>query len=165
MQDGLVTAMGVAARGGEPLEARDEVELLAGRGIRGDRYAEATGTFSRLPDPKQQLTLIAAEDLAEARAETGLDFGELDSRRNLVVSGMTRPLDRNLGMRFHAGEAIIEIVSPCPPCGWLDRCGPKGLHEALKNRGGIYAVVVEGGRLSVGDTLRPVEGSKPRRLP
>jgi MOSC domain-containing protein YiiM len=174
MGDAEVLVIAVASKGGAPLQAKDEVQLEAGKGILGDRYAEGGGTFSRKPDPKRQLTLIAAEDLDEARAASGLEFDALASRRNLVVRGWERPLDRLVGMRFRIesdregseGEAPeIEIVSSCPPCGWLDRCGPAGLHEALKGRGGVYAVVHSGGSLRVGDRIQPVPGSEPRRLP
>lgn len=165
MDEARVEKIGVAVKGGDPLEARDGVELLVERGIRGDRYAEGAGTFSKKPDPKQQLTLIAAEDLEEARAATGLDFDDFASRRNFVVRGLERPLNQWLGMSFDVGEARIEIVSPCPPCGWLDKCGPKGLNAALKNRGGVYAIVVRGGAVVVGDAIESVPGSTPRRLP
>ncbi|MEZ6197075.1 MAG: MOSC domain-containing protein [Planctomycetota bacterium] len=161
--DGIVEVIGVAPEAARALEARAEVRLVAGVGIEGDRYAEGKGTFSRKPDPKRQLTLIGAEDVEAAARDAGFEIAPLDPRRNLVVRGMS--LAGLIGARFTLGEAEIEILSPCPPCGWLDRVVRPGLDAALGGRGGVYAAIHRGGTVRVGDHLTPVPGHPARRLP
>ena len=46
MFEGSVVGIFVAPAAGAPMEARDEVEAIAGTGLAGDRYADAVGTYS-----------------------------------------------------------------------------------------------------------------------
>ena len=74
---------------------------LAGRGLEGDRYAAGEGSFSRWPGRGREVTLVAAEALAEAAAEFGVAVADGEHRRNLVVEGV--PLDDLRGVPFAIG--------------------------------------------------------------
>jgi MOSC domain-containing protein YiiM len=129
------------------METRETVELVAGVGLPGDRYAEGGGTFHDFPD--REVTLVAAE-----AAEAAGVAEPLLLRRNLV----TRRTDLNglIGRRFRIGSALLEGIRPCDPCGYLEGVLTPGLKARLEGRGGLRARVIEGGRIAVGDAVRPV---------
>ena len=139
---GLFTA--VAA--GEPMRAHPSVEVAAGIGIPGDRYATKRGHWS---DPRwldQQLTLVGAELLDEL----GLAPDAL--RRNIVTRGID--LHDLIGLEFGIGDAVLRGKRICTPCGYIGRLNsrPRLLAE-LHGRGGIRVSVVGGGGIRLGDTI------------
>src|SRR5260370_41189717 len=86
-------------------------ELIAGRGIEGDRYFKGIGTYSPKPDVRE-VTLIEMEVLdALARGDPPFpgDKVELapgDHRRNLTTLGV--PLNHLVGKRFKVCEAVLK---------------------------------------------------------
>src|SRR5215208_1181818 len=61
---GFVESIYVARGAGAPVERVEEVAAIEGCGLADDRYSEGTGHWSRF-GRVCQVTLIAAEDLAE----------------------------------------------------------------------------------------------------
>jgi MOSC domain-containing protein YiiM len=59
---------------------------------------------------------------------------------------------------FIGDEVSLEATGPCEPCTRMDEIRP-GLREALDGRRGITTMVLSGGMLKVGDTVR-VEPSR-----
>lgn len=146
----VVSALFVALESRAPIESRDDVQLVAGVGIEGDRYAEKRGFWSEPKWPDQELTFVEAE-VAE---ELGVEFGAL--RRNVVTRGVR--LEDLIGVRFTIGEALIEGVRPCDPCAHIEQVNARaGLLKALAGRGGLRARIERGGRVRVGDTIAIVE--------
>lgn len=143
---GRVEAIAVAARKEGPVTLVAAAEAVAGRGLRGDRYAAGAGTFPS-PGDGAALTLVAAEVL-EAFAPP-LTPGE--HRRNVVVRGAD--LDALVGRRFRLGAVLCEGRRPAEPCAHLERLARRPLLRALVHRGGLRADVLEGGTLRVGDPL------------
>jgi len=129
-----------------------EAELVAGKGIVGDRYYAGTGEFSpAVPDPDHEVTLVDLEEVERFAAETGLALAPEDVRRNLVVRGLS--LDDQVGARFRVGEVVLEGVRLCEPCRSLaDRTWPE-IVRGLAHRAGLRAGVVRGGRIRVGDRV------------
>jgi len=153
-EDGVVRAIHVAAEQGDPVEPRETVRAVAGRGLRGDRYFDGTGTFADRAG--SDLTLIEREALAAVERDHGLDLDPGVHRRNLTTEGVA--LNHLVGERFRVGEAVCIGTEPCEPCAYLERhLGREGVREALVHRGGLRARVVDGGRIGVGDTLQPPE--------
>jgi MOSC domain-containing protein YiiM len=149
--DGRVEALFVCAvAAGEP-EAVERAEALAGRGLRGDRYAEGRGTFSNRGGDGRHLTLIAAEALADLAGETGIELAPAGARRNVLTSGVD--LDALIGRRFRIGAAECAGRRPCPPCTHLERLAGPGLLRGLADRGGLRADVLRGGPIAVGDPV------------
>lgn len=152
IQDGEtahVAGLFVALESRAPVEARDDVMLVAGVGIEGDRYATKRGFWSDPQWPDQELTFVEAE-VAE---ELGIEPRAL--RRNVIVRGVR--LDDLIGARFTVGEALIEGVRPCDPCAHIEQVNARpGLLKALAGRGGLRARIVRGGRVRVGDALTVV---------
>jgi hypothetical protein len=156
MFDGSVVGIFVAPSSGAPMEARDEVDAIAGTGHAGDRYAEATGTYSgrRLNDAQRAVTLIEREAIVAARAEGGVALDEDETRRNLVTVGV--PLNHLVGREFQVGPVRFRGVDLSEPCAYLERATRDGVRAALIHRGGLRAEIIEGGPIRLGDRVRPL---------
>ena len=50
-------------------------------------------------------------------------------------------------------EVTMEIVGECEPCGKMDAIR-MGLREELNHRRGMLAIVISGGSIKVGDSIR-----------
>jgi MOSC domain-containing protein YiiM len=155
MFEGTVVGIFVAPAAGAPMEARDEVEAIAGTGLAGDRYAKAVGTYSgrRLADNRRAVTLIEREAIVAVRSETGLPLDDSETRRNLVTVGV--PLNHLVDREFHVGPVRLLGVNLSEPCAYLEREVRDGLRAALIHRGGLRAEVLTGGRVCRGDVIRP----------
>jgi len=136
-----------------PMETLDTVAVTAAAGVHGDfRGARA----ALKPGRKRQVSLIEAEGLAAAFAESGAALDWYDCRRNLLVQGLRIP--REPGACVAIGDhLVIEITDQCEPCERMD-----ALHEGLRAaldpdwRGGFLGRVVEDGEIALGDEVRIV---------
>jgi MOSC domain-containing protein YiiM len=145
----------VAESGSEPMESVERVEAVADRGLRGDRYFADTGFYS--PFDVCQVTLIAAEAIAEIDAAFGIDLSAGEHRRNVVTEGVD--VHDLLDHRFRVGDAVLEGTRPRPPCAHVEETvGENGVASALgEGRGGICADVIETGEIRVGDPVADVQ--------
>ena len=112
-------------------------------GIEGDHYAKENGN--------RQVTLIAADDLAEVAANTGFQGdAHLACRRNIMLTSLP---DENLkGKIIQLGdEVVLEITGYCTPCFRMDENFGEGAISAFAKRAGWVARVIETGSISVGD--------------
>jgi hypothetical protein len=146
---GTVAAIVLAPAAEAPLRSVDRAHAIAGRGLRGDRYADGAGTFSAGGGHGRDLTLVAAEVLDDVGLEP------VDARRNLVVRGVD--LDALRGRRFRVGEVECLGQRRCEPCAHLERFTRPGVLRALVHRGGLRADIVRSGELRVGDPVEALE--------
>ena len=122
-----------------------EVECVAGMGLRGDRY------FGYKPDFKGQVTFFDADAVQAVRDR--FSQPELSSslfRRNLIVRGVD--LAEWVGKRFRFQGVEFEASEECKPCYWMDEAVAPGAEEFLKTnfRGGLRARVLSDGVLRIG---------------
>lgn len=89
MAEGSVASIHLASKAMEPMREVEEVRAVPGRGLEGDRYFRALGTFSDSPDT--ELTLIEAEAVEALAAEHGLILDPGEARRNVVTRGVELP--------------------------------------------------------------------------
>ncbi|MCC7366092.1 MAG: MOSC domain-containing protein [Dehalococcoidia bacterium] len=145
----------------------DEVVLVAGIGVEGDAHAGATVKHrSRVAaDPAQpnlrQVHLVHAE-LFEELAALGFAVAPGAIGENITTRGVDL-LALPAGTRLHLGEhAVVEVTGLRNPCAQLDGL-QAGLMAAVLDRdadgnlvrkAGVMAVVVEGGVVRPGDTVR-----------
>jgi MOSC domain-containing protein YiiM len=155
MFEGSVVGIYTAASAGAPMQAQDEVEAVAGVGLAGDRYADAAGTYSgrHHDDAHRAVTLIEEEAIRAARAEGGVELDAAETRRNLVTSGV--PLNHLVDREFEVGSVWMRGVDLSEPCVYLERGTRPGVRAALVHRGGLRAEILTGGRIRVGDRVRP----------
>lgn len=130
-----------------PAADADRVELVAGKGIVGDRF------FGKAAHMDAAVTLMAVEALEAMAAELGVPpFDPLLTRRNVVLRGAhLAPL---LGQEF-ALESCGELVRlragrPAHPCAWMDRMLAPGAHKAMRGRGGVRCQALSDGILHRG---------------
>ncbi|RNJ26156.1 MOSC domain-containing protein [Halosegnis longus] len=150
---GRVTQIWTTAEGSAPMDSVERIEAVDG-GLAGDRYQRGTGYYS--PFDVCAVTFVAGEALDRIREEVGLDLSEGQHRRNVV----TRDVDLSdlLDARFRVGEAVFEGTRPRPPCRHVEAVAElDGLMDALRDRGGICADVVEPGPFGVGDAIEYLE--------
>ena len=134
-----------------PMQAKEAVEVEAGKGIVGDRYH---GTRHR------HVTVQSRASLDEAAQVYGHAVPSELTRRNLTLSHGVVP--REPGALLRIGDVLLEAVRVAAPCKLLDDTIGAGAPVALRRRAGTVFRVLEGGTVRVGD---PVEISSPASRP
>lgn len=126
--------------GQNPIIEVNEVECVAGHGLRGDRF------FDYREDYKGQITLFAAEVFAQMCASLGLTAASPAAlRRNLVVSG--GDLNALIGTEFELQGVRLAATEECRPCYWMDTALAPGAEAWLKQRGGLRCRILTSGWL------------------
>lgn len=141
--------------GENPVLEVEQVECVAGEGLRGDRF------FGYRPDYKGQVTFFAWEVFEALRNELGLPAVDASAlRRNVIIEGVA--LDRLIGEEFTVQGVSFVGVEECRPCYWMDRALDRGAEAWMKGRGGLRARIVTNGflRQERTDLLRCDEGSQ-----
>jgi MOSC domain-containing protein YiiM len=126
----------------EPVE---RVRAAAGRGLEGNRH------FYDEAPPGRALTLISAEALAEGAAESGVELGAAESRRNVLTSGID--LNSLVGVRFRVGDVECLGVELCEPCSTLEGLTRPGVIKGYVHRAGLNADILTDGEIAVGDPI------------
>lgn len=137
-----------------------EVEVVAGRGLRGDRYFLGLGHWSE--SDQHEVTLIMQEDLQAISDASGLSVQAGEHRRNLVTRGID--LRGLAGKRFRIGSAYFSSARPRPPCLYLQRITEPGMAKALVGRGGIGVRCFQSGTLHENDSIEVLDLSLRRVL-
>ena len=152
---GTVEAIFAGATAEGDLTAIEQADVVAGRGISGDRYAEGAGTFSKPAKSGQDLTLVEAEAIEALAAEHGIEIEPAESRRNVLTRGIG--LNALVGRRFRVGEVECRGDRLCDPCAHLERLTQPGVLKGLARRGGLRADVLAGGTIRPGDEIVPLD--------
>jgi MOSC domain-containing protein YiiM len=148
---GRLVAIYVTSSAGAPMQARHEVDAIAGVGLGGDRYATHTGTYSALGRGPRDVTLVEREAVEAVRAD-GIEVREDQTRRNLVTEGVA--LNHLVDREFAVGGVRMRGVRLSEPCAYLEQLtGIAGVHAALVHRGGLRAEILDDGVLRVGDAV------------
>lgn len=124
------------------IEELSEVECLAGKGLRGDRYS--VGKSNRMG----QVTFISEEAIQEIRDEYDLpQLADSIFRRNIVVRDID--LAKLLGAQFEIQRIVFEGAQECTPCHWMDRLISPGAQKFMQAnfRGGLRAKILTDGML------------------
>ncbi len=125
-----------------PVVAVAEVECIAGRGLRGDRF------FDYKPDYKGQISFFAMEVLEAMGKELGVPGVEPAAvRRNIFTRGFD--LNALIGKEFEIQGVRFAGMEECRPCYWMDQAVAPGAEAWLKGRGGLRAKILSDGWLRV----------------
>ena len=142
-----------------------QANIVAGKGIAGDRYALGIGAFSKTKLKIRHISLIALEGIEDANrklmAKRQMPFGEGETRRNVIISGISADELNNLvGKIFYLGGIAFKGTELCEPCqrpaNLLKRLD---FMSAFEDRGGLRAEALESGLLATGG---PLHFSEPR---
>ena len=152
---GVVAHLHVAARAFLPMRAQEAIELVAGRGILGDRYMLGVeqGFYSEKPEEGRQVTLFEEEALEAIRRDYGIEMSPAEHRRNVTTRGVA--LNHLVGRRFRLGPCLLEATRLSVPCRHIEEILEKPVFDPMVHRSGLNCRILEGGTVRVGDAIRP----------
>ncbi len=128
--------------GESPVVEMKEIECVAGRGIRGDRF------FDYKDDYKGQITFFSTEVFEALRQDLNLaDAQPAGTRRNVFVSGAD--LDSCIGREFEIQGVRFFGTEQCKPCYWMDSALGPGAEQWMRGRGGLRARILSTGVLRI----------------
>ena len=138
--------------GPHPTLTHDEVDIVAGRGIVGDRF------FGRTSRLSSAVSFVAAEAVEEVACELGLPADALDPvlmRRNVVTRGIDLNALRRQRFAVRQGDVVLEFEAggETAPCAWMDWALAPGARDLLRGRGGLRAAPLTSGLLRVGPAV------------
>jgi MOSC domain-containing protein YiiM len=126
--------------GNHPILEVNQIDCVAGRGIRGDRF------FDFKADYKGQITFFSSEVLEALRRELNLPQAQASAiRRNALVSGVD--LNSLVGTEFELSGVRFAGVEQCKPCYWMNSALGPGAEDWPQGRGGLRARILTDGRL------------------
>jgi MOSC domain-containing protein YiiM len=118
----------------------EEVECVAGRGLRGDRF------FDYKENYKGQITFFSMEVLEALRRELNLPHATPQAtRRNAFVRGID--LNTVIGKQFEVQGIRFEGVEESRPCYWMNEALGPGAEEWLRGRAGLRCRILSDGTL------------------
>lgn len=119
---------------------QEQVECVAGRGLRGDRF------FDFKQDYEGQITFFSLEVFDALRRELNLPEAQPQAtRRNAFVRGAD--LNSLIGKPFEVQGVRFEGTEESKPCDWMDYALGLGARAWLKGRGGLRARILADGVL------------------
>jgi MOSC domain-containing protein YiiM len=126
-----------------PMDRVEEATLVAGEGISG------SADRSR----RRQVTLLESKAWVASMAELGVQKDPSLRRANILLTGLR--LAHTRGRVLAIGDTRLGIGGELTPCERMDEAAP-GLQAALRPdwRGGVFAQVMVGGVIRVGDSVR-----------
>ena len=136
--------------GGPQVEC-EQVRVVAGAGIEGDRY------FGRHDEPGQNITLIEAEEIEAFVREHGRAYDPSMTHRNLVTRGIR--LNELAGRPFMIGGVRLQGVELCEPCLSLGSAIASATLPAaavvrhFAHRAGLRADVLSSGVITRGERI------------
>lgn len=144
-QEGTVEWIGLREQRRSEVSSVDQVHVSVEKGLEGDHYSKQGG--------KRMVTLIQKEHLDVVSLLLDKHISPHELRRNIVVSGINLVALHDL--TFMLGkDVILKGTGYCHPCSRMEEnLGPGG-YNAMRGHGGITAVVVSKGEISVGDSVK-----------
>jgi len=147
---GTIIAVCTSKKKGTRKRNIGEAELKVDWGIVGDAHAD---------NWHRQVSLLAMESIEKMQA-LGLNVGPGSFAENLTTQGIDL-LSLPIGSQVRVGkEAILEITQHGKVC--HDRCAIYyQAGDCVMPREGIFARVIQGGQVKVGDVIETMEATDP----
>ncbi len=128
--------------GKHPTVTVADVECVAGRGLRGDRF------FGHQENYKGQVTFFSVEVFRGLCEHLNIHDKEAKVlRRNVLTGGIH--LTSLVGKEFDLQGIRFAGVAECSPCFWMNEAFGPGAEDYLRGRGGLRARILTSGRLRV----------------
>ena len=141
-----VFQLGIAANNNQPIKRVNSIEVLANKGIVGDRH------FHDYNDPYNQLSLIESENIDEYNITFGLNIPYIDFRRNIVTKGIK--LNHLIGKKLKIGNTEVEALDLCRPCRHLtEMLDQKNILKEFIRKGGLRCQILSSSKINVGDRI------------
>ncbi|MHA7207880.1 MOSC domain-containing protein [Arthrobacter sp. MDT1-65] len=133
-----------------PTTDAEQVEVVAGKGIVGDRF------FGKAAHMDAAVTLFAVESLEAIATELGAaPFDPLLPRRNVVLRGAELPplIGQDFVLESAGASVAFHGGRHAHPCAWMDRVLAPGAHKAMRGRGGLRCRPLGSGTLHRGPAV------------
>lgn len=148
----MIKSIYTASEHGQELESVQSIELVAGKGIVGDR------NFDKSMWPGQNLTLIEREEIDAFNRDHDRSIHESDPRRTVITEN--ERLNDLVGKEFSIGSVRLLGVELCEPCKGIgeqlateDMDGP-AVVKAFVHKAGLRTDVLCDGRIEVGMNIK-----------
>ena len=142
-----VYKIGIAKNKKQEIKEVIEVELVAGKGVVGDR------NFQENNNEHNQLTLIESENIDYYNEKFGLKISYLAFRRNIVTNGIK--LNDLVDKKLLIGKTKVKVIDLCRPCKSLqENLGQKNIIKEFLIRGGLRCKILNNSNIKIGDEIR-----------
>jgi MOSC domain-containing protein YiiM len=139
MQQGTIINLHIARVKGTPSDPVDEATAISAKGLEGDRSCNESNV--------RQVLFMDKETLDEF----GLVPGQI--KENITTTGLDLS-EATEGQVIFIGDSVtLEIVGPCIACEKMNAIRP-GLLGEIQGRRGTLTMVINGGPIGVGDSIR-----------
>ena len=141
-----VFKIGISKKNGEKINEINEIEVLSGKGIMGDRHFHGSNNH------KGQITLIEKENIDCYNNKYRTKIPYVSFRRNIITEGIE--LNSLVEKEIKIGTIKILPFELCRPCSHLEQMvnGKDIIKEFLK-KGGLRCEVLISGKVKVGDKI------------
>ena len=141
-----VFKLGITANNNQPIKEVNSIEVLANKGIVGDRH------FHDFNDPYNQLSLIESENIDDYNTRFGLNIPYIDFRRNVITKGIQ--LNDLVGKKLRVGNVELEAIDLCRPCKHLTEVlNQENILKEFLRKGGLRCQILSSSNINVGDKI------------
>lgn len=149
-RQGVVVSVNVSEKKGVQKRPLERCQVLADHGLEGDAHA---GPWHR------QVSLLAEESIKKMQA-LGFDVGPGDFAENITTRGLDL-LSLPVGTRLIIDGTVLEITQHGKTC--HTKCAIyHRLRECIMPTEGIFAKVLQGGEIRVGDEIKVLRSAAPK---
>ena len=142
----IVFEIGITENNNKEMEKKETVEVVAAKGIIGDRY------FHDFNNDREQITLIESENIDYYNNAFKTNLKYLDFRRNIVTKDIE--LNALIGKTIKVGKIKLRVNDLCRPCKNLqNRLGQSNIIKEFLKRGGLRCEILNSGFINVGDKI------------
>src|SRR2546427_12981288 len=107
---GEVVSIHLAPKAEDPMKSVKAIRAIQGKGLGGDRYFRASGTYSDRPGPGRESTPIESEAIQARARDSELASAPGEARRNVVARGA--PLNHPVGRAVLVGDRRLPRLRP-----------------------------------------------------
>ena len=142
----IVYEIGITEKNNQEIEKKDTIEVVASKGIVGDRY------FHDFNGDREQITLIESENIDYYNDTFNTKFTYLAFRRNIITKNIK--LNDLVGKTIQVGEIKLKVNDLCRPCKDLQqRLGKSNIIKEFLRRGGLRCEILSSGNIKIGDKI------------
>ena len=142
-----VFKIGIGKKNSEKINEINEIEVLSGKGIIGDRH------FRDSKHNRGQITLIEKENIDYYNNKYKTEISYIDFRRNIITEGIE--LNNLIKKEMEIGSVKIFPYELCRPCSHLAQMvNGKDIIKEFLLKGGLRCEVLVSGKIKIGDRIR-----------
>ena len=145
-----IIEIGITEFNNKEIVAVNEIDLIAGKGIIGDRH------FKDYNDPYNHLSIIESESIDEYNKKYNLSIPYLNFRRNIITRGIK--LNDLIDKKILIGDIQLDVIDLCRPCRHLsEKLDKDNIIKEFLRKGGIRCEILNDGKISINDQIKIIE--------